>query len=215
MKRAVKCSFLVLALAVVLLLGACGSGMGRKEKSVYEQGLSVISLMAEMAKSDGYAELYSSDPELKEFLSAAGGGSYDEPQGVYGIQISESTISGVMQIAGAGEMSDTLKEYVTSRAQATVATQINAAGGASMIAASSVCTAGKTFVNKELKENTVYLYTFESGTPVMVSFLVGEDGAVSASGSFIFSEDFKTDTEEDMEQFFSEFGVEVERIETK
>ena len=112
-------------------------------------------------------------------------------------------------------MSDTLKEYVTSRAQATVATQINAAGGASMIAASSVCTAGKTFVNKELKENTVYLYTFESGTPVMVSFLVGEDGAVSASGSFIFNEDFKTDTEEDMEQFFSEFGVEVERIETK
>ncbi len=101
MKRAVKCSFLVLALAVVLLLGACGSGMGRKEKSAYEQGLSVISLMAEMAKSDGYAELYSSDPELKEFLSAAGGGSYDEPQGVYGIQISERRSSFPLRAAGA------------------------------------------------------------------------------------------------------------------
>lgn len=215
MKRKVKGISLVLVFSITLLLGACGNGIGRKgeQKSIYEQGLDVISLMEEMAKSENYSELYSNDPELKEIISAVGEGDYSQPKKVYRIKVPESMISVIAEMANIDSMSDSLREYVLSKAQATIATQINAAGGASMIAATSICTAGKTFVNEELTENTIYLYTYESGAPAVVSFTVGEGGAVSASGTFLFSEGFKTDTAEHIKQFFTEIAVEVTEIE--
>ena len=47
----------------------------------------------------------------------------------------------------------------------------------------------------------------------MVTFIAGDDGAVSASGSFIFNENFKTESAEAIEQFFDGISVEVQEIE--
>ena len=214
MKRAKKSMSLVLALSMVFLLAACSNNARESSdnKTIYEHGIELISLMEEMAESETYFALYSGSPELQEIVSVVGSGDYAEPKAVYKIKIADDMLSGMAEVESAGGLSDTLKEYVVSRAQAAVVSQINAAGGANMLAAASICTAGKTFVSDELTENAIYLYTYENAVPAIVTFTTGENGAVSASGSFIFYEDFKTDTAGDIEQFFAEIGAEVEEI---
>ena len=93
-------------------------------------------------------------------------------------------------------MSDRLRSFMEERIQAAIATEINAAGGAMLLAASSICTASKTFVCQELTENAIYLYTYGDGVPAAVSFLRGEDGSVSATASFLLDESFPADDPE-------------------
>lgn len=206
---------LILALMLSLALVGCNNSSNSTEqtKSLYEHGIELISLMQEMAESDAYFTLYTANDELKEIISAAGNGDYAEPKEVYQIKISEDMISGMAEVEGIDSLSDQLKAHVISRTYTAVATQINAAGGANMLAAASICTAGKTFVSSELTENTIYLYTYENATPAIVTFVAGEGGAVSASSYFIFYDDFKTDTAENIEQFFAEIAATVEVLE--
>ncbi len=145
MKRIIKNFPLVLALSLVFLLMACGNDARGKngDKSIYEHGLDLISLMKEMAGSEAYFKLYSNDPELQELVSAAGGGDYAKPKAVYQMKISDDTISGMAELASIDELSGPLKEYVSSRMQASLANQINAMGEVNMLAAASICTAGK------------------------------------------------------------------------
>ena len=109
-------------------------------------------------------------------------------------------------------MSERLRSYMEERIQAAIATEINAAGGAMLLAASSICTASKTFVCQELTENAVYLYTYADGMPAAVSFIRGEDGSVSATASFLLDESFPADDQEAMETYFQAVGAQVEKL---
>lgn len=64
-------------------------------------------------------------------------------------------------------------------------------------------------------ENPIYLYTYENGNPVAVTFIAGEDGAVSASGTFVICDALTFESAEDVEAFFEEVEVEVEVTEVR
>lgn len=210
MKKVIKGISLVLTMGIILVLGACSNNTGENnsDKSIYEQGLTLIPFMEEMAESESYLTLHSGGLDLQEVVSRVSNGDYTEPKAVYQIKFSDN----VIEDENINRLSNTLKEFVTSKLQLTVTTQINAAGGQNMMVAGTICTAEKFFVNNNLTEDITYLYTYEDAVPVMVTFIVGEDGAVLASGRFIFYEDFKTDTAESIEQFFTEIGVGVKEI---
>lgn len=198
------CSLLFLWL-FMLSLTACGGTV--KEKSLYTHGMELISIMEEMTQSDAYLALYTASPEIAEIISAAGQGDYSSPKAVY-----EITPTADLLGAGAdslGSLSAPLKSYITSRTNSILASQINAAGGAQILAASNICTAGKTFVNTGFSGSTIYLYTFARGAPAIVTFTAGENYSVSASGCFLFSDPFKAGTAEDVEQYFKEAGASV------
>jgi len=118
----------------------------------------------------------------------------------------------MIDLADVQGLSDTLKDYVISKTQNSVANMINARGGTKILVAASSCMAGKCFVSNEITEDVMYIYTYDNAIPVIITFAVGEDGAVSASGSFIFYEDFKADTAQDIEQSLGLIGVNVEEI---
>ena len=198
----------VFVLLTALVLSACGDG-GKQEapqKSLYEQGLSIISLMEEMVKSDAYIEMYSQNQELIEMAAKAGDGDYTEPKAVYKITVSKNLMQMLAQGGTLTELSPTLREYVDRRMRGMIATQLNQSAGAQALAASSICMVQKTFANDTLDEVGIsYLYTYENGFPIVVTFTPGEDNTVSASGSFIFSEDLSKATQEEMEQLFALF----------
>ncbi len=200
-------------IAAVLALSLLATGCGRETKSLYEHGLDLVAQLEEMAGSEDYISLYTGDSNIREILAAAGEGDYTEPKEVYEITISPDTVAAMAEIASLDSLSEGLKNRITSQTHTVIATQINAQGGSTMLAASSVCTAGKTFVHAGTAENTMYLYTYENGTPAMVAFTPGEDGAVAASGWFIFQEDFPTGTAEELKQYFAEIGVTVDVVE--
>lgn len=58
----------------------------------------------------------------------------------------------------------------------------------------------------------IYLYTYENAFPVAVTFTVGEDGSVSASGIFVLYEEFTCGSAEEIEAFFSDLGVVVNEV---
>ncbi len=217
MKKVGKSIFIVLVLGMVLLFGACDNAeKNSSDKSLYEHGLDLIALLEEIAESEAYLEIYTNaSSDMYEIISTVAEGDYTDPKAVYQITISDDMLLKILEVANTdiNGLSDTLKEYVKSRAQNSIVSIINNTGGAYMVAASSICTAGKTFVSDEQVGNVIYLYTYEDAVPAIVTFREGENGAVSASGSFIFYEDFKTDTEQKIEQFFAELEIEVKEIE--
>ena len=211
-----KKRIVAVVISIVLALGVSGCGGGNSSnKTLYEQGLEVISLMEEMASSDTYLKIYSVSSEIQDIMRTAGEGDFSEPKAIYRVATPEETLLGLAEIAGSEApegLSDTLKDYVQSRMNGAIINQINAMGGATTLAAANICTGGKTFVSDELTEDVIYLYTYESAVPVAISFAVGEDGAVSATGNFILYEGFNVDTEQDIKDFFEEFSVKVEAI---
>ena len=110
-------------------------------------------------------------------------------------------------------ISNELKENLLSRSFGSLITQRNGYAGVNNLAASSVLTLGKSFVDGSLAEDVIYIYTFENAFPVAVTFTVGENGAVSAGGNFIMYEDFTCGSAAEVQEFFSEFGAEVAEIE--
>ena len=207
---------IAIGIAVVVVLGMCGCVEGKKSnKTLYEQGLEVISLMKEMASNDAYLKIYSSSSEIQDIISSVGDGDFSEPKATYKIAISGEALLVLEEIAGSEVtegLSDTLKDYVQSKLKSRITNLMNTAGGAMTLAATSICTGEKIFVSDELTEDVIYLYTYENAVPVAVSFTGGEDGAVLATGNFILNEGFNADTEENIKDFFKEFSVEVEAI---
>ena len=75
---------IIVALAMILSLSACSSNQNHAEtKSLYAQGLDVVGLMSEMAGTNGYADIYTGNSEIKTVIQNIASGDYSAPQTVY------------------------------------------------------------------------------------------------------------------------------------
>ena len=209
LKQAVK--LILPTLGAFLLLGAY-SGTNSLSSALYQEGLSTVSVMEEMAENEDWVNLFSSNQNLASILSAVGDGDYSRPKTVYQIRLSDETVSHLTRNADLEAFSDILQAYLRATVQSSIAAQINAKGGADALAAASACTASCIFFCDDLHENLLYLYTYENAVPAMISFLVGEDGAVSATGLFILYDGFPTGSAAEIQQFLSSLNVEVTEV---
>lgn len=209
----------LVALIMTISLGACGgtgaSGSNTSDKSLYEQGLGVISLMAEAAQAEEYVGAYTGNPEIMEIIQNVGAGDYTTPKAVYSLSVNDEVLLSMLGLENLNGISAELKDNLLSRSFGSLITQINGYAGVNNLAASSVLTLGKSFVDSTLAEDVIYIYTFENALPVAVSFTVGENGSVSAGGNFIMYEEFTCGSVAEVQEFFSEFGAEVTEIELK
>ena len=155
MKKIVKTAAIAFTAAMLLTLSACGGTPSKiQEKSLYDHGMELISLLDEIARSEEYLSLYSASGELNAIVAEAAAGDFSQPKAVYKLTGgADSALDLTDDAAAFDAMSDTLQELVKSRMFAVLMTQINASAGAKNLAASSICTAGNTFVSTELTEN--------------------------------------------------------------
>ena len=210
MKKAIA---FVLILTVILGLAACGAVNESKEStSLYAHGLDVISMLSEMTRSENIIGIYTANSEIKDIILALGDHSYETPDAVYAITVPEETLTGMAELSNLGDASEELKTYLTQRVMASLMSQINAMSGVENLAASSVCTVGKTFVSENATENVIYIYVYEDTAPVAVTFTLGEDHTVSATGTFIFYEDFGCASAEEIQNTFSDIVVNVTEV---
>jgi len=206
---------LTMAFALVLSLCACGGQIGNTAsgKTLLEHGLEVVATMDEMADSDEYISFYSGNKEMAEIVKEIGKGDHSAPVAVYKITIDKEAIEAWDMLGGLDGLSENLKTAMRQKAfGAALITQINAQNGATTLAATTICTAGKTFVSTEGDGDTIYLYVYENACPAAVSFVRGEDNSVSASGTFIINDGFVTSSMESLEAFFGESGAVIESI---
>ena len=205
----------IVVLVLVISLSACGNnGSNTESKSLYEQGLEIIQIMVEMTRTEGYVDLLTGSNEIKSVIQNIGEGDYTTPKAVYAISADdENYITMFMTMAGLDNLdnvSDKLKSFITQKAIGSLMTQINGMSGVENLAASSVCTVGKTFVNEDADENVIYLYTYENAAPVAVTFIVGEEHAVSANGVFVMYEGFSCGSADEIKSFSFFRGTTVE-----
>lgn len=196
---------------LVLSLSACGNNKSNAE-TLYTQGLEVIQLMSEMIQSEEYIDLYTDNSGIKEIVQNISTGDYTTPKAVYAISIANENLAKMVEMNSLVDVSEKLKSFLTQRVFSSLMVQINSMSGAEKLAATSICTVGKTFVNENVKENVIYLYTYDNAVPVAVTFIVGEGQAVSASGAFIMYDRFACDSADEIKSFFSDIIVEVTEV---
>lgn len=210
---------IILATLIVLMtfltMGCDKNAKEGNQKSLYEHGIDVIQLMSEMAHSTDYSITYTGNESIRDIINDIGKSDYQEVKKVYSISFDKDTLENMIEPAGIGGISDELKEYTMQRMITAFVSQINAYSGAETLAATTVCTAGKTFVSDELDQDSILIYTFEDAYPAAVTFIAGEDNTVSANGVFIVNDNFVCDSSEDIQNFFNENGISVNVVEYK
>lgn len=198
-------------LCTVLMLSA-GSACLAATKTLYSHGMDVIHLMAEMIGSDDYVNLFTENTEIREIVDQLAKGDYSEPEAVYVLTVPAESLNAMAELGALDNASDSLKQNLNQRMMASLVSQVNGRSGAVKLAAASVCTAGKTFVHDQAQD-MIYLYVFANTAPVAVTFTVGEDHTVSASGMFVVYDDFPCGSAGEIEAFFEELEVHVQPLE--
>jgi len=204
-----------MAFVLMLSLCACGgeSGTSSGGKTLLEHGLEVVATMDEMAGSDEYINFYTGSKDMTEIVKEISKGDHSAPVAVYKITIDKEAMEAWDMLSGLEGLSENLKTAMRQKAfGAALITQINAQNGATTLAATTICTAGKTFVSSEGDGDAIYLYVYENACPAAVSFVRGEDNSVSASGTFILNDGFDASSPESLEAFFGDSGAVIESV---
>lgn len=205
-------------LFAIILLSACKKAETDAGQVFYDNGIEIVEKMAEMVNNEEYISYYTYSSQLKELVNKIAEGNYDLPKNVYKITLlpgffQEMADSYDMNIDG---ISESLQEDLEKKMISSIGSFVNGISGTEAVAVSSIVSAGGCFVCDGVTEHLIYIYIFEGGYPVFVSFNPGKDGAVSASGSFILNDKFK-DMNEDiikelMENMLMITQYEVEKV---
>lgn len=213
MKRA----FLSIALAAILFVLTLAPCLAAESTAaaLYEHGLDVVSLMAEMAQSDAYVSAFSGSGTLHDIVSGicAGFESADiaAPKAVYAITVDSDTLLETAGLTDMSSLSPALADYLDHRLLAAIPSQLSAASGAETLAAVTICTASKTFVC-EGASDVIYFYTYKDAAPAAVTFITGEDDTVTATGLFIVNDSLSLDSADGLAQLLEPMGVSIEQI---
>lgn len=207
---------ILLAMVMVISFVACDNSTKKTDtKSLYEQGLEVVQLMSEMAQSEEYMNVYTGNESINNIIQKISEGDYSVPEAAYYIRIDEEALGNMIGLNNLDGISEELQDYMSQRVMTALVSQINAMGGAENLAAASVCTVGKTFVNEEADEDVIFLYVYKNAFPVAVTFIMGENQSWSANGMFLLYEDFTCDTIEDVKNFLIANEINASVVEVK
>ena len=207
-----KKSIVLLTVIIILSMTACGTK--KEQVSLYEHGFEVVALMDEMADNQSYVQMFTGNTQISEVIQRNTSGDYSEPLEVYEVVLQNDNFLGLLGNDETEEsMSDELKEIISKKINASVITQLNAYGGSENLAASTICTAGISFVNSEVKEDVIYIYLYENTAPAAVMFSQEGNDIVSANGTFMFGEEFINLTEESISELFEGLYVTLSEVE--
>ena len=194
---------IIIILTAFMMFGMVACGVENEQGYLYEQGLEVVALMEEMTDNQSYIQMFTGNEQISEVIQNNTNGDYSEPLIVYEVVLQKDNFQSLLENEDIQTtMSDELKRIVGKKVSASVVTQLNAYGGSENLAASTICTAGISFVNSEVKEDVIYIYVYENTAPVAVVFLQEGNDIVSANGTFMFGDEYANLTENNILQLF-------------
>ena len=199
MKRKLFTVLLSCILLLTLLI-SCNAN----PKSLTECGEGVISLMAEMLESEEYKSLYL-PAAYDDQVNMLREGNYSKSIAVYELLISEEEL--LDKTINKDELSKELYEYICSSAYVSFASRINQTSGVEAMAVSAVFTAQKTYANKDIDTNRIYLFVFENGCPIAVTFVVDENDSLRVVGHFIMNDEFIAEDENSIKESCEALGI--------
>ncbi|MBQ7913233.1 MAG: hypothetical protein IJ308_05805 [Clostridia bacterium] len=217
-KIILKISCFILAVFSIILI-SCGKGEEQKEAELYESGVETALVMEEMAKSEEFKTLLNA---TEYDFSNALAEDYNAPVSVYSIstptfeqwfQIIE-TARGEYEGTFAGtwsSLSDELKEQVKKRFNFSTIVNLVLSDRVevSELSVSSVYRAYLHF-DGSLEEEISYLYAYETGASIIVTFSPIKGGGFSATGQFLLEMDCSSLAK--VRDIFESYNCEVNKI---
>ena len=160
--------------------------------------------MREMPSSD-WTKFYNLGVSYDEALKRIKSEDYASSATVYRLTVPKSSL--LTEDVDTLSMSGALQDYLYSTAYTSLASRVNIKGGADATALAAVYSVQKAFVCEEVQENTVYLYVYETGCPILITLLPSGDGAVKVALNLITYDGFDAASAETIEQSFALAGV--------
>ena len=198
-----KIKILTALLVCVLLIGTLTSCKSRLP--LYKRGEEVIELMEEMVRSESYAEMYSLGQGYEDILTKVREGNYSTISSVYEISLPDDLH--LYNKIDKDSLPGKLYDYVTASSYSSFATLVNQQTRVQSVVVAAAFSVSMTFVNKKATESKVYLYVFDDGYPIVVSFIAGEESSFRAVGNFILNEQFMTDEADSIESSCESMGI--------
>lgn len=195
-----------LLLACILLMALFVSCNG-KSKTLTEYGEDVISLMVEMLESEDYISLYNLPDTYDDEINSLREGDYSKSIAVYELLVPEEELTKSIGLDVKKSLSKELYEQLRSSAYASFASRINGISGLTVMAVSSVFTVQKNYTNKDIDTNAIYLFVFENGCPIVVTFATNGEGSLRAVGHFIMNDKFITEDEKSIKESCEALGI--------
>lgn len=177
-----------LFLAALLCCTVCSALGETAAPDYYGIGLEVTRLMGEIVDSEDYLSLFAMPESFSKVRERVNTHDYDRPAAVYAIRLEdpETLVEKLLReepeaLEKYRRLSPALRELILSRLSLpALCARINAAAGAEYM---SFFTLANAFIRDDrltAEETGYYLYFFEKGAPILVSF-----GYHSASGQFL------------------------------
>ncbi len=209
--KIIKILATVLAVWMLASLVGCAAPAENhaSDKELFDIGMDLIGIQEEMIESDAYRSIMGvrvSDETMEKLAE----GVYDSPSAAYSITLADpdALLKFLTDTDGKDwkDMSETLQEQIKLRISFTsIFTAINSAHGVDAVVISTQCAASKKLETLALDEEKIFLYVFETGTPIAVWY---RDGG--ASSYFLFLEE--ADTLEDIRKAFAPYKCDVEKL---
>ena len=199
----------LLLIFTVCLLCLTAVSCDTPTKSLVERGDEIVSMVAEMVNSEEYVQaMIGNVNAYEEQISRVKAVDFSNPSAKYEL---EFDVDELMKKLANGKfdfekLSEPFKDKISAGVGNSLASAVTSKSGSDKLVVASIFNATKCFVDESIKENEYLLYVFEPGCSMLISFVPHEDGAVSASGVLVLNDDFKTDSEEQIEQSFKELG---------
>lgn len=209
MKKGLLCIFVCFLGCLTVMFCGCS-----KTADLYQLGLQMTTQLEEIIKSDFYAEIIGLAESCNETRKSFIANDYDSPVKVYSITAPDSYTM-LEKMAGTDEeawnqLSDTIKEQLLNKfTMQTLFININANSDMNTLAVVSLFYVSTQFENYSLKEDITYLYMFETGKPVAVTFTADND-RIQATAYFVLLP--QTSTLSDIREIFTPFGCTVNLV---
>lgn len=185
---------------LIFLLGltACSGGSDKKQntsESKYDIGMELIANLSELSKDENYvhAILPATEDAVVEMVDGIRAMDYSDVEHVYRVKNIDEVITAGMYMAGFGNdtSSDIVKSVLEAKFVISISNWITAQRTSNIaLAVKAALEIDTTFVDTSVKTCEVYVYTFKEAYPVMVCYVPGKDGAVSATAGYIIVDDY-------------------------
>ena len=203
----------MLCLAALLALSLLvGCAKPNPQSVLYRRGMSVVYTMCDMASSDYLRLLYGEraadmlDKTQEDGTTLRGqmdAARYKTADAVFLLDATVPTSDGTTD-----GLSEELQELY--RIQSAVGLSgylsLNAGADSDRISLSAMLTATELFTCEGIRENTVfhYLYVFQEGLPIIVTYRTGRDGAVWASGKLLYDKGLNLTSAAELKAYMEE-----------
>lgn len=190
-----KLMVILMIIVLDIIIVRIVSGSNREEAagesgdiSLYDRGLGLIESMNSLAGDDNYRKMIGMSQECESIINDITAMDYTTLKQVYRVTNIDDIMNFTMYMSGVDDSTfkGESKDYIKSRYADSVGNVLmSSKSGVMALATSSIFTRQEFFVDKSVTEPLLYVYIYEDAYPVLVSYIPGLDGAVSAKACYL------------------------------